>query len=915
MKSKTTKTKNLKQSILNTLALAMVFWGYSITNLFGQVSQTFTSTSTFTVPAGVTTLTVECWGAGGGAGGAATTANAGGAGGGGGAYSKSTTIAVTPGNTYTVTVGTGGPGGSGAAAGTAGADSWFNSSAIILAKGGAGGAANNGTGGAGGTTAASIGTTKFAGGAGANGASATGGGGGGGAGTANPGGAGSGITAGAGGLTGGGAGAAGSTANANNTNLATAPGGGGGAPRTGAGGAARSGSAGANGQVIITYTAPACSGTPAPGNTLANGTSGSITLACGGGSVSLTLQNATGSGATYNWQSSSNGISYTNTGITTNSYSPTVTTTTYYRCVVTCAGSPGTSTPVVVNVPTCINMSNGSTTTCNANFYDSGGPSGNFANNQNFTYTFFPNSGNRIQAVFSAFSTEDLYDGLLIYNGPTTSSPLISSGLPAGNNTTTAPAGSFYGLVSPGTVASTDVTGALTFVFQSDVSGVSTCWAAIISCIAVPPCSGTPTPGNTLSTTTTACSGSNFTLSLQNATSGSGITYQWQSSATGVGGTYANIGGATSTTYTTSITSSSFYRCLVSCSAGGTGISNPVQINVVTCINMSNGSSTTCSANFFDSGGPASNYVDNESYTYTINPTVGNGIQVTFNSFAIETCCDGLTIYNGPNTSSPSLGTFTTIAPGTQFTSTHASGALTFVFTSDLSINFSGWDATVSCISGCSGTPAAGTASSSASSICGSGTTTLSLAGATIAPGINYQWQQSINGGGYTNISGATTSTYTTGTLSTSGTYTFRCVVTCSNSGLSATSSATSAVSVFAPAALSTSTISLCAGNSASVTATPAGATSYQWSGGSTATTATISVTTAGTYSCTVTQGSCVTTASATAAVSALPLISSATATPSTGSMRRADGLSNAISHRRPQRCCKRPKHSTRPNH
>lgn len=91
-----------------------------------------------------------------------------------------------------------------------------------------------------------------------------------------------------------------------------------------------------------------------------------------------------------------------------------------------------------------------------------------------------------------------------------------------------------------------------------------------------PPCSGTPTPGNTVASSNPVCSGTNFILSTQNSTSGSGVTYQWQSSANGTTG-WTNISGATSATYTTSITSATYYRCNVTCS-GNTGTSNPLQV-------------------------------------------------------------------------------------------------------------------------------------------------------------------------------------------------------------------------------------------------------------------------------------------------------------------------------------------------
>lgn len=92
----------------------------------------------------------------------------------------------------------------------------------------------------------------------------------------------------------------------------------------------------------------------------------------------------------------------------------------------------------------------------------------------------------------------------------------------------------------------------------------------------VPPCSGTPTPGNTISSANPACSGVNFTLSLQNSTPGSGVIYQWQTSPDGANWTNA---GTSAPTFTTSQTTSTYYRCQVTCS-GNIGTSNPLYLTL-----------------------------------------------------------------------------------------------------------------------------------------------------------------------------------------------------------------------------------------------------------------------------------------------------------------------------------------------
>ena len=99
-----------------------------------------------------------------------------------------------------------------------------------------------------------------------------------------------------------------------------------------------------------------------------------------------------------------------------------------------------------------------------------------------------------------------------------------------------------------------------------------------------PPCSGTPTPGNTLSTSLTPCLGSTVVLSLQNSSAGTpGISYQWYSSPDGI--TYTAISGATAVTYTTpAINVVTYFRADVICSlSASTGTSTAVIITPANC--------------------------------------------------------------------------------------------------------------------------------------------------------------------------------------------------------------------------------------------------------------------------------------------------------------------------------------------
>ena len=100
-----------------------------------------------------------------------------------------------------------------------------------------------------------------------------------------------------------------------------------------------------------------------------------------------------------------------------------------------------------------------------------------------------------------------------------------------------------------------------------------------------PSCSGTPSPGNTVSTTSLACNGVSFALSLQNSTSGSGVTYQWQSSSDGL--SYANASGAsTADMYTATQSTATYYQCVVTCSGSGLSTtSTPVMVGMNSPLN------------------------------------------------------------------------------------------------------------------------------------------------------------------------------------------------------------------------------------------------------------------------------------------------------------------------------------------
>ena len=153
----------------------------SLTAVTGQ--HDFSSSGTWTVPAGVTKISILCIGGGGGGSGIQQSGGYSGGAGAGGTLGYANNITVTPGEVLTATVGSGGSAGvrNSSGGGAGGLSKLVNSSSVTLCSAnGGGGAASGGTGGSASSTY--TGTSGYAGGAGGAGQRFSRGGGGGGAG-------------------------------------------------------------------------------------------------------------------------------------------------------------------------------------------------------------------------------------------------------------------------------------------------------------------------------------------------------------------------------------------------------------------------------------------------------------------------------------------------------------------------------------------------------------------------------------------------------------------------------------------------------------------------------------------------------------------------------------------------------------
>ena len=203
-----------------------------VSTSFGQISQTFNSSGSFTIPPGVTSITAQVWGAGENG---KNDSNYGG--GGGGAFAQST-FNVTPGVVYSIDVGSNGYIGGNSSISLSGTP-------IVRAEGGGQNGYQQG-----GRASASIGTIRYSGGNGHRSTIYYGGGGGSAGSTGN----GSDANLYLGGNGGSGISGDGGNGSSNFPGIGNAPGAGGGEGRY-------TSSAGASGRVIVTWTCPTTAGT------------------------------------------------------------------------------------------------------------------------------------------------------------------------------------------------------------------------------------------------------------------------------------------------------------------------------------------------------------------------------------------------------------------------------------------------------------------------------------------------------------------------------------------------------------------------------------------------------------------------------------------------------------------------------
>jgi hypothetical protein len=319
--------------------------------------------------------------------------------------------------------------------------------------------------------------------------------------------------------------------------------------------------------------------------------------------------------------------------------------------------------------------------------------------------------------------------------------------------------------------------------------------AAPVVCTSPPPVTSVVASPNTL------CTASIVNLALNGLVVGTGQSFQWQSSPNN--STWTNISGATQSQYSVNVTSTTYYRCIVTCNGNSTNSTSAIVnftssaitsyphtqnfdgSSLLPCgwlVQNVNADGNTWNVSTTNPRSGTNNVSYNFSVTQVANDwlftpglsmTAGNTYRVRFwyrarsATYPEKLEMKWGTTQNAVSMTSPTIFSNTNII-NTSYTEGVSSNIVptttgTFyvgfrVFSAadmyDLHID----DVTIELVSVACTIPTVGGTASIISPINSGSTTTMTLSGFN---GTSIQWEQSTNGGGtWTNISGATTSSF-----------------------------------------------------------------------------------------------------------------------------------------------------------
>ncbi|HBX52873.1 MAG: hypothetical protein A2W98_01880 [Bacteroidetes bacterium GWF2_33_38] len=344
----------------------------------------------------------------------------------------------------------------------------------------------------------------------------------------------------------------------------------------------------------------------------------------------------------------------------------------------------------------------GSLLTTQTGSFNEGSGSGNYGNNQTCYWLIAPPCATSISLSFSAFNTEQDYDGIIVYDG---------------NNTNATQLGVYTGTSNPGTITSSG--GEMLVVFVSDFSTTAPGFTANYTSSGTPYCSGTTTTNldyasfDDGSGSSNYCNNANCSWLIQptDATSitlffdefdlespaEDGTIYDAVKVYDGVNSSAPLLGVFSGNSIPSAVSStggSLFVQFTTDFSETNSGFSAYYLTNT---INYCSGNTvlTSVSGSLTD-GSNASQYGNNSECSWLIQPTNAQSITLSFSQFTTEQDYDGVLVFDGSDTTANILGTYT----GTSLPSpvTSSGGSMFVLFLSDQSVRDNGWNASYSSV-------------------------------------------------------------------------------------------------------------------------------------------------------------------------------------------------------------------------
>lgn len=565
---------------------------------------------------------------------------------------------------------------------------------------------------------------------------------------------------------------------------------------------------------------------------------GSIVLSedstCIGSSVNLSLLGADiGTGISYQWLSSNDGISWNIvTGQTNPNYNPVITSAIYFACEIACSGVTDTTSSVFVYVKPfyncyCVTNLGGNCTSAIDSVGITGTTLQNGASGCVTPYTAFPNNG----ATTASLTQGQSYQLATKYNGNARTSMWIDynhNGVFDNNEWSQVCLTSTAGVevLSNFTIPYSALTGVTGMRVRSRASNgvndtTTTCANFgtgevedyLIDIAQAASCIAPPDAGITIASEDSVCSGNTINLTLNGSSAGAGISYQWIASNDGTN--WSSIAGADQSNYNPVITADSIFACVVTCnsisdtssfinitlnswincyctaSLGGNCATTALDSIAIVGTTLANGP-TGCAPTFYTA------FPNNASTTADLTQGISYNMITRYNGATRAACWID---YNHSGTFDNNEWTLIT---------NNAAGGVDI--NSNLQIPFSALtgltkmrirtratngaiDSTLACTTfgsgetedyfvnilaapNCVAPPDAGVTVASADSVCFGNSINLSLNSNSTGAGISYQWIASNDGTNWSNITGANLSNLNAIITSDS---IFACVVTCNS--------------------------------------------------------------------------------------------------------------------------------------